>query len=128
MCSETKAVVGRVGVNVAKELRGGAALVSPDSEADNITVTKMDCQFCNSLPGFDAELAHRVEYPEKRDTEVVLAAMAAAFQSFEDGRKVLLAPETHAYGDVNLGMQDVLGLELLHEAVRDQFVIGRRLQ
>jgi len=57
-----------------------------------------------------------------------LPARAAALQAFEDGGEVLLAVQTDADRDVDLSMQNVFGLEPLHEAMCDEFVVCGRLQ
>ena len=70
-------------------------------------------------------MADGIEDPEKRNAEVTLTALAAAFQAFEDRIEVQLPVITNTDRDIDLCMQHVLRFELLHEAVRDQFVVFR---
>src|SRR5205814_8005778 len=55
--------------------------------------------------------------------EIFLSTLAAAFQTFEDGVEIQLAPQADPYRDINLSVKHVLRLELLHQAIRDQFII-----
>ena len=77
----------------------------------------------HALRGVDSEMAHGVEDPVQRHAEVALAALAAAFQAFEQRSKLAAAPVNHADRDVHLRMQHVLRMQLLHHAIGDEFVV-----
>ena len=73
-------------------------------------------------------MPHRVENPQQGNSEVPFSALAATLKALKNGGEFLLSPQTHADGNVYLGVQNVLRLEFLHEAVGDEFVVVRRLQ
>ncbi len=81
-----------------------------------------------ALRGLDPEVAHGVEDPQQRHAEVALAALPPALQALEDGIEVAIAEQDHADGDIDLGVQHVFRLQLLHQAIGDELVIFRRAQ
>src|SRR5262249_24528836 len=52
------------------------------------------------------------------------ASRPSVFQTLENGVEVLLAKQAHADGNIDLGVQNVLSLQPLHQSIRDQFVVG----
>ncbi len=125
---QAHAVVGGPGVSVAKKFRRGFQFVAADADADNFAIMIANGELEDVLRGFRAELPDSVEDPDKRDAEVASAAGAAAIEAFEDGGEILLAPEADANRNVNLGVQNILFFQALHQAVGDEFVIVRRAQ
>src|SRR6266496_2334538 len=96
------------------EFGRGFLLVAADSNGNDISFAI----FCRKLEDFlrrlGTKLSDRVEDPKQRDAEIFFAALAAAFQAFEDGFEIQLPPQAHADRHVNLGVEDVLSFELLH--------------
>ena len=82
----------------------------------------------NFLGGVGAELADGVEDPEERDAEVAGAAGTASIEAFEDGGKILFAPEADSDRDIDFGVQHAFFFQPLHQAVGDEFVVFRRAQ
>jgi hypothetical protein len=121
--SRAETVVEGVGVYAAEEFGRSFLLVAANADADHVALAVEDGQFENSLRLFDAEVAGGVENPEQRDAEIAGAAGASAFEGIEDGGEILLAAQADADRDVNFGVQNVLGFQLLHEAVGDEFVV-----
>ena len=80
------------------------------------------------LRGLDAEMANGVEDPEHRYAKVTLPAFPSAFNAFEQWRKFLLPPQYHSHGDVYLGMDYTLLVQLLSHAVSDELKIVGRTQ
>src|SRR5215467_15620880 len=111
---KSQALIFGIGVLLAKELGRGFLLVASNADANHVAIAIFCCQLDDFLCRLGTELAYGVEDPEQTYVEVFLSALAAALQAFEDGVEVLLAPEAHTYGNVNLGVEDVLGLQLLH--------------
>ena len=111
MSGEMKAVVGGAGVDFGKLLGWSLAFVSADAESDDVAVAELDGQIENLGSFFCAELPDGVEDPEHGDTEVFFAALAAAFEAFEDGGEILLAPEADADGDDYL--ENILHAEVI---------------
>src|SRR5215831_11239782 len=70
------------------------------------------------------EVPDRVEHPDQGDAEIPLASRPSVFQTLENGVEVLLAKQAHADGNIDLGVQNVLSLQPLHQSIRDQFVVG----
>src|SRR6202041_3929386 len=125
---EMEAVLGGAGVDGGEPFGRAGALVASDAEGGDVAVAELDGKVEGGLGFFGSELADGVEDPEERDAEIFFAALAAAFQAFEDGREILLAPEADADGDDDLGVEEVLGFEALHQAVGDEFVVCGRAQ
>src|SRR5436309_9789237 len=73
-------------------------------------------------------MPHRIKDPQQENPEIALSALAAPFQSLENWLKFLSAPVDDPYAYVNLGMKDVLALQLLHQPVSDKFVVFRSAQ
>src|SRR5579862_1365085 len=119
------AVISGPGVAIAKHLWRSFLLVAADAHAHNSTIVVTNRQLKNLLRCFGTELSYGIKKPQQGNAEVPLAAQATAFQAVENGRKILLAPQADSHGDVNLGMQNALFLQPLHQAVGDQFVIFR---
>ena len=120
---EAHAVIGSPGVGITKKFGRRFQFVATDADADNFAIVIANGEFEDFLGSLRAELADSVENPDKRDAEVARAAGAAAIEPFEDGRKILFAPEANANRNVNLGVQNTLFFEALHQTVGDQFVI-----
>ncbi len=122
---EAHAVIGSPGVGITKKLGRSFQFVAADADADNFAIMIANGQLEDLLRRFRAELADGVENPDKRDAEVARAAGAAAIEAFEDGGKILFAPEADSNRNVNLGVQNTLFFEALHQTVGDDLVIFR---
>ena len=123
-----KAVVGGVGVGIAEQFWLGLLFVAANSNRDHVAVAVADGQLKYLLRGFGSEVADGVENPQHRDAEVALPTLASAFQSFKDRREILIPPQADSHRNVDLGVQNVFFLQLLHEAVGNEFVVLRRAQ
>src|SRR5271155_1011680 len=97
---------GGAGINSRKPLRRPGKLVAADAEGNHISIMKLDGEIEHALRLLGSELPYGVEDPEQGNAEVLLAALAAAFQPFKNGGKILLAPEADADRNNNLGMAD----------------------
>src|SRR5262249_54245858 len=95
MGCEAQPLVFGIGILLTKKLGRAFLFVSPDTDADHVSIAIFCRQLEHSPCRFGTELAHGVEDPEQRYVEICFAALTATFQAFEDGVEVLLAPEAH---------------------------------
>src|SRR6185312_14976373 len=123
MGSEPQPFSGSVLVLLSKQLGRGFLFVAADTDADYISFAVFRREFKHILGSARTEMAHRVKYPKQRDAEVFLATLAATFQAFKDGIEILLSPQADTDRHVHFGVQHISGLELLHQAIGDQFII-----
>ena len=128
MGCQAQAVILGVAVDAAKQFWRSLLLISADAYSDNMAIAVAHGQFEHLLGGFNAEMACSVKNPQQRDAKVAGALGTSALEAFEDGREVLLAVETHSNGHVDFRMQGVFFFQVLHQAVRDEFVIIRPAQ
>src|SRR5215469_8776997 len=116
-------MTGGVFVDMPKLLRPGAALVAADSDGNDISVLQTDGFVDNAAGLIHSEVADRIEDPIERDAEVAFAALTATFGAFQERREFLTTPVHDARRNVDLSMKDVLGVKLLHHAIRNELVI-----
>src|SRR5580704_16493698 len=128
MSREMKPVFRTARVNSREPLRRPRLLVAADSECNHVTIVKLDGEIKHTLRFFGAELPHRIEDPQKRNAEVLLAALAATLQALENRREILLTPKADTDRNNDLCMKHVLCFQPLHQPVSDQLVIFRRAQ
>src|SRR5258708_39629845 len=115
-------------VNPRKPLRRPTTLVAANAEGNYVAIAKVDGEIEHALSLLCAELPDGVEYPQQRDAEVFLSALAATFQALENRGEVLLAPEADTGRNSDLRMQNVLRFQPLHQPVSNQLVVVRRAQ
>src|SRR5215467_8096617 len=72
---EPQPMLAGVGVNLAKQLRRRPAFVSADAKAHHVAILMFDCQFRHVLSLDGTKLPHRIENPQQRDLELLLAAL-----------------------------------------------------
>ena len=120
---QTQAMVGGVGVDAAEKFRRSLYLVAANADSNNMAVVVSRRQFENFLRFLDSEVAGCVENPEQRHAEIASAAGTSALQALEDRGEILLAKETDADGNIDLGVQHILFFQALHEPVGDEFVV-----
>ena len=118
-----KSVLGGARINGGEPLGRAGALVAADAEGNHVAVAELDGQVEDGLRLLGSKLADGVEDPQERDAEICFAALAAAFEAFEEGGEILLAPKADADGDDHLGVQNVLRFQPLHQAVGDELVV-----
>ena len=126
---EAQAGGAGLGVEGAEGLGAGAALVTAEADADDGGV--LGAHFGglaeDALGLFDGEVADGVEDPVEREAQLARGALAGAFQGGEDGLEaagIEVAPHIDdADGDVDLGVDDALGGELLHHAPGGELVV-----
>src|SRR5580698_8082527 len=58
----------------------------------------------------------------------MFSALPPAFQTFENCREILLTPQVHPHRNIDFGMQNIFGFELLHQTVGDEFIVRGGLQ
>src|SRR5271166_5336008 len=80
---QTQTVPRRVLVHFAELAWLGAALVSSESNPNNISVLEMNGLLDYALRFLDSEVAHRIEDPVQRHPKLTLAALPPALQPFE---------------------------------------------
>jgi hypothetical protein len=68
-------------------------------------------------------LAHGIEDPQERNSEIALTAFAAALESAQDVVEVELSPEADADGNIDFSMHNILLFQCLHQAISDEFEI-----
>ena len=119
----------RFSVKGVKWRGAGAPLVAAQADADDGRVVRAQLGGLaeDALRFFHGEVANRVEDPVEREVQLAGGALAGAFQACEDGLKgarIEVAPHIDdADGNVDLGMDDALGVQTLHHAPCCQFVI-----
>src|SRR5215831_900830 len=128
MSRHVQAVIASAGVDIAEKFRLGFALIASDAEGDHVTIAITDGEIADRASSVRAELADSVEHPQERDAEVAGAAFASALEAFKDRVEILLAPQVDANRDVDLGVQDIFRLELLHQAIGDELVVSGSLE
>src|SRR6267154_1270871 len=97
MRSQPQAMVGGPRVGVAEKLGRSFLLVAANADAYNFAVVITNRKLENCLRGLRAELADRVENPDKGNTEVARATGTATIQTLEDGAEILLAPQADTH-------------------------------
>src|SRR5947209_15456528 len=70
---ETQTAVARLSVKVFKQFSAGSPLVSADPDADHVAVRVLRSEVEDALRRLDAEMPHRVEYPQQRYTKLALS-------------------------------------------------------
>src|SRR6478672_2448122 len=115
-------------IDITKKFGSGLLLVTANSEASHATILIADRQLGYVLCFQWSELTYCIENPKQRGAEVMMATLASDLQAFKNRVEILLAPQAHANGNVNLGMQDIFRFELFHQTIGNEFVICRRLQ
>ena len=112
------------------EWRGaGAALVAAQADADDGGVVRAHLGGLaeDALGLLDGEVADGVEDPIEGEVELAGGALAGALQAGEDGlegARIEVAPHIDdADGDVDLGVDHALVVQVLHHAPCRQFVI-----
>src|SRR6202521_2087287 len=128
MRREMKTVLRAARIGGCEPLWRTGTLVAANAEGNHVAIMKLDREVEHALRFLGAELANRIEYPQQRNAEVFLSALAATFQALENRGEVLLAPETDADRNNNLRMQNVLRFQPLHQPVRNQLVVVRRAE
>src|SRR3954463_554018 len=123
MRREVQPVVLGVGIHAAKQLRWRLHLVPANADTDDVTVLVTRRQFEDLLRFFHSKMPRGIKNPKQRYAEIPCPARASPLQSFEDGRKILLAEKADSHRDVDLGMEYALFLKLLHQPVGDELVI-----
>src|SRR5690348_891618 len=114
---KVKTMITGEGVDVAEKLGARTAFVASNTKAHDAVTFVTDGNLGDAAGFVHAKVANGVVDPEQRDAKVALAANASTFQAFMDGFKIELTQQTDADGNVNLGMEDVFGFQLLHQAV-----------
>ena len=127
MSSQVQTVLCTISINIAKKFGAGFLFVPANSEAGDAAALIADREPSYPLCFQGPELTYRIENPEQRRAEVLLAPFAATLQTFENGIEILLAPQAHSNGYVNLGMLHILRFELFHEPIGNQLIVFRRL-
>src|SRR5438128_2581048 len=84
MSSKPQSIIRRVSVCVTKELRRRLLLVTADSNAHHVAIAVAHSNFKYIACRFRAKLAHGVENPEHRNSEVTFCAFSSAFEPFEN--------------------------------------------
>src|ERR1035441_235315 len=125
---EMKTVFGGARIHAVKQIGRPFEFVAADAEGDDVTITELYSEVEHALRLLLTELANRIEDPQDRDAKIGFSALAAAFESFEKRREILLAPQADAHGNDHLGMKNVRGFQSLHQAVGDEFVVVGRAQ
>src|SRR5229473_6461611 len=115
-------------VGACEPLRRPTTLVAANAEGNYVAIAKVDGEIEHALSLLCAELPDGIEYPQQRNAEVFLSALAATFQPLENRGEILLAPEADADRNNNLRMQNVLRFQVLHQAVGNQLVVFRSAQ
>src|ERR1700732_4441870 len=128
MRREMKTVLRAAGIGACEPLGRTRTLVAANAEGNHVAIMKLDSEVEHALRFLGAELANRIEYPQQRNAEVFLSALAATFQALENRGEVLLAPEADTDRNNNLRMQNVLRFQPLHQPVSNQFVVFRGAQ
>ena len=128
MGGEAQSAFRGIGIDLAEKLRRSLLLVAADSDSDHMTVAVACSQLEHRPRGLGSKLPDRIKNPQQGDAEIPLTAVAAALQSLKQGGKVLLAVQADAHRHIDLGVQHILRLELLHQLVGDEFVVLGRLQ
>src|ERR1700674_697388 len=125
---EMKTVLRAERIGACEPLWRTGTLVAANAEGNHVAIMKLDREVEHPLRFLGAELANRIEYPQQRNAEVFLSALAATFQALENRGEVLLAPEANTDRNNDLRMQNVLRFQPLHQPVGDQLVVFRRAQ
>src|SRR5229473_8053368 len=112
-------------VGACEPLRRPTTLVAANAEGNYVAIAKVDGEIEHALSLLCAELPDGIEYPQQRNAEVFLSALAATFQPLENRGEILLPPEAVADRNNSLRMQNVLRFQPLHQPVRNQFVVVR---
>src|SRR5579863_10032156 len=107
MSGQPQLMVRRVGIDFAKQLRRCLGLVTADSESHDAAIFVTNREFGHTLSFLRPKLTHRVKNPQQGDSEVPFATLPPPLQAFEYRGKVLLAPQVHAYRNVDLRVQYV---------------------
>src|SRR5260370_11517045 len=123
-----KPVSPRARIGACEPLWRTRTLVAANAEGNHVAIMKLDSEVEHALRFLGAELANRIEYPQQRNAEVLLSALAATFQALENRGEVLLAPEADTDRNNTLRMQNALRFQPLHQPVGDQLVVFRRAQ
>ena len=110
-------------VDIAKLLRPGAPLVSTNSYAGDVSALAANCLVNYPARFVHAEVPDGVEDPVERHAKVALAALTSSLRAFEQRSKFLPSPMNYAGRDVDLGMQNILRVQLLHHPIGHQFVV-----
>src|ERR1035438_7443921 len=121
-------MVGRIGVDAAKQFRGSLEFVTANADTHNVAVPIACRELENSLGFFDSEVARRIEDPQQRHTKIARATGPSAFETLEDNREILLAEQANAHRDIHLRVQHVLFFQSLHQAVGNELVVVRAAQ
>src|SRR5450755_2776361 len=74
---QAESIVSGVGIGLAEKLWRGFLLVAADADSGYVAIAVEHGLLKHRLGGFRAEVTHRIEDPEQRNTEVMLAALAA---------------------------------------------------
>src|SRR6266849_6205756 len=88
---EMKTALRGARVNSRKPFCWPTTLVAANAEGNYVAIAKLDGQIEHALGLLGAELPDGVEYPQQRDAEVFLSALAATFQALENRGEILLA-------------------------------------
>ncbi len=123
MSGEMKAMLRPASVDRGEPFSRSSAFIAADAEGDHIAIVKLDRQIEHTLRFLRAELPNGIEDPQQRNAEVFLAALAAAFEAFEDRGKILFAPQTDADRNDDFSVQNILRFQAFHQSVRNQFVV-----
>src|SRR5579871_5356237 len=131
MRSEPQSVLCCVTENIRKDRCGGAALITAKADAYDTAFTCLlylirahgSCEIGNPRALFRTEVPHGIEDPEHAHTEIARTGEAPAFHPSEERREVLSAPVDDTHAHIHFRVQHVLCGELLHHAIRDEFII-----
>src|SRR5579859_4636932 len=87
--------IGGFLVQIAKPFRRAARLVAADPDCHHVAFTQPARQLKDFGGRIRTEVAHRIEYPEKRDAEVSLPALAPALHAVKQRLNRLPSPANH---------------------------------
>src|ERR1700730_14502701 len=118
-----KTVLRAARIGACEPLWRTRTLVATNAEGDHAAIMKLDSEVEHALRFLGAELANRIEYPQQRNAEDFLSALAATVHAPENRDEVLLAPEADTDRNNTLRMQNVLRFQPLHQPVGDQLVV-----
>ena len=123
MDGQSQSVPRSVFIYLTKLLGSCATLVAAQTNSDHVTVPEANGFLGDAQRVLDSEVTSRVEDPIQRNTKVTFAALPSSFRTFKQWREFLSSPLHHARGNVHLGVENVLRMELLHHAIGNELIV-----
>ena len=120
---QAQAVVCGIRVGITKKFGRSFLLIAAHANGGDMAITATYRPSEDIARCAGAEVADRIENPEQGNAEVALAPLAATFHAFEDGRRNPAPPQAHSHRYVDFGMKHVLGFELSHQPVGNDFIV-----